>query len=138
MPPLQFGNTCYLNSVVQALYYCEPFRRRVLAGHRDAKAAHKASHKAGKRASAKAGGGHRTDSGLSGGGAGHVNGGGAGSKGPDGNLLLLLGELFTDIETNKRKYGVVAPKKLFLHIRRVNCKRSRIDVWADNRCWLGG
>eukprot|EP00741_Cyanophora_paradoxa_P011239 tig00020554_g10858.t1 len=25
-----FGNTCYCNSVLQALYYCQPFRRRVL------------------------------------------------------------------------------------------------------------
>ena len=24
------GNTCYLNSVVQALYYCQPFRQRVI------------------------------------------------------------------------------------------------------------
>lgn len=26
----QFGNTCYCNSVLQALYYCAPFRERVL------------------------------------------------------------------------------------------------------------
>ena len=26
----QFGNTCYCNSVLQALYYCGPFRERVL------------------------------------------------------------------------------------------------------------
>lgn len=31
-----FGNTCYCNSVLQALYFCEPFRKAVLdyAGHR--------------------------------------------------------------------------------------------------------
>ena len=28
--PAQFGNTCYCNSVLQALYYCAPFRERVL------------------------------------------------------------------------------------------------------------
>ena len=27
---LQFGNTCYCNSVLQALYFCRPFRERVL------------------------------------------------------------------------------------------------------------
>lgn len=27
---LQFGNTCYCNSVLQALYFCKPFRDRVL------------------------------------------------------------------------------------------------------------
>lgn len=26
-----FGNTCYCNSVLQALYFCKPFRERVLA-----------------------------------------------------------------------------------------------------------
>ena len=30
-PAPQFGNTCYCNSVLQALYYCAPFRERVLA-----------------------------------------------------------------------------------------------------------
>ena len=27
---LQFGNTCYSNSVLQALYFCKPFREKVL------------------------------------------------------------------------------------------------------------
>ena len=26
----QFGNTCYSNSVLQALYFCKPFREKVL------------------------------------------------------------------------------------------------------------
>lgn len=26
-----FGNTCYCNSVLQALYFCKPFRGKVLA-----------------------------------------------------------------------------------------------------------
>lgn len=39
-PPValrQFGNTCYCNSVLQALYFCEPFRRRVLDYERQRK-----------------------------------------------------------------------------------------------------
>ena len=27
---LQFGNTCYINSVLQALYFCKPFREKIL------------------------------------------------------------------------------------------------------------
>ena len=27
---VNFGNTCYCNSVLQALYYCKPFREKVL------------------------------------------------------------------------------------------------------------
>lgn len=27
---MQFGNTCYSNSVLQALYFCRPFREKVL------------------------------------------------------------------------------------------------------------
>lgn len=26
----QFGNTCYSNSVLQALYFCKPFREKIL------------------------------------------------------------------------------------------------------------
>jgi hypothetical protein len=26
----QFGNTCYANSVIQALYFCKPFREKIL------------------------------------------------------------------------------------------------------------
>ena len=29
-PPVQFGNTCYCNSVLQALFFCKPFREKVL------------------------------------------------------------------------------------------------------------
>jgi hypothetical protein len=30
-----YGNTCYCNSVIQALYYCKPFRDRMLMYYRE-------------------------------------------------------------------------------------------------------
>uniref|UniRef100_A0A915AXE0 ubiquitinyl hydrolase 1 n=1 Tax=Parascaris univalens TaxID=6257 RepID=A0A915AXE0_PARUN len=27
---VNFGNTCYCNSVIQALYFCQPFREKIL------------------------------------------------------------------------------------------------------------
>ena len=30
VPLVQFGNTCYCNSVIQALYFCLPFRQHCL------------------------------------------------------------------------------------------------------------
>lgn len=34
---INFGNTCYCNSVLQALYFCEPFRERVLEYRKQSK-----------------------------------------------------------------------------------------------------
>ena len=31
----QFGNTCYVNSVLQALYFCSPFRKNVLKYYKE-------------------------------------------------------------------------------------------------------
>ena len=30
-----FGNTCYCNSILQALYFCVPFRKKILQYHRE-------------------------------------------------------------------------------------------------------
>ena len=40
---LQFGNTCYCNSVLQALYFCQPFRDKVLVYRQQQKSSKKES-----------------------------------------------------------------------------------------------
>jgi ubiquitin carboxyl-terminal hydrolase 12/46 len=72
-----FGNTCYCNSVLQALYYCQPFRDACIA--------------------------HAQTS----------------ERGPE-DLLHSLCELFVTIYTQKRRCGVLAPKKFVLKLREEN------------------
>uniref|UniRef100_A0A3B3R3M6 Ubiquitin specific peptidase 12 n=1 Tax=Paramormyrops kingsleyae TaxID=1676925 RepID=A0A3B3R3M6_9TELE len=73
---VQFGNTCYCNSVLQALYFCRPFREKVLA------------YKAQPR---------RKES-----------------------LLTCLADLFNSIATQKKKVGVIPPKKFISRLRKEN------------------
>lgn len=75
---LQFGNTCYCNSVLQALYFCRPFRENVLA--------YKAQQK------------------------------------KKENLLTCLADLFHSIATQKKKVGVIPPKKFISRLRKENGK----------------
>jgi len=72
----QFGNTCYCNSVLQALYFCRPFREKVLA------------YKIQPR---------RKE-----------------------NLLTCLADLFNSIATQKKKVGVIPPKKFISRLRKEN------------------
>lgn len=72
----QFGNTCYCNSVLQALYFCRPFRENVLA--------YKAQQK------------------------------------KKENLLTCLADLFHSIATQKKKVGVIPPKKFISRLRKEN------------------
>uniref|UniRef100_A0A4W5PWH7 Ubiquitin carboxyl-terminal hydrolase 46 n=1 Tax=Hucho hucho TaxID=62062 RepID=A0A4W5PWH7_9TELE len=71
-----FGNTCYCNSVLQALYFCRPFRENVLA--------YKAQQK------------------------------------KKENLLTCLADLFHSITTQKKKVGVIPPKKFISRLRKEN------------------
>ena len=75
---LQFGNSCYVNSVVQALYFCRPFRKEVLAYQQTADE-------------------------------------------PD-TLLSLLAELFDQIATSRRKFGILHPKKFVTKVKKENGK----------------
>ncbi|KPP57475.1 ubiquitin carboxyl-terminal hydrolase 46-like [Scleropages formosus] len=73
---VNFGNTCYCNSVLQALYFCRPFRENVLA------------YKAQQRKKE--------------------------------NLLTCLADLFHSIATQKKKVGVIPPKKFISRLRKEN------------------
>lgn len=75
---LQFGNTCYCNSVLQALFFCRPFRERVL-GYKPL------------------------------------------SKRKE-SLLTCLADLFGNIASQKKKVGVLAPKKFVARLRKENGK----------------
>lgn len=73
---VNFGNTCYCNSVLQALYFCKPFREKVL----DYKVQPKKKE----------------------------------------NLLTCLADLFHSIATQKKKVGVIPPKKFISRLRKEN------------------
>lgn len=73
---VNFGNTCYCNSVLQALYFCKPFREKVLAYKPPSK---------------------RKES-----------------------MLTCLADLFNNVTAQKKKVGVVAPKKFVARLRKEN------------------
>ncbi|KAK2982332.1 hypothetical protein RJ640_009029 [Escallonia rubra] len=75
-----FGNTCYCNSVLQALYFCVPFREQLLEYYTTNKSPGDAEE----------------------------------------NLLTCLAELFTQISTQKKKTGVVAPKRFVQRVKKQN------------------
>ncbi|XP_047318346.1 ubiquitin carboxyl-terminal hydrolase 4-like [Impatiens glandulifera] len=75
-----FGNTCYCNSVLQALYFCVPFREQLLEYY-------------------------------------------ANNKNPadaEENLLTCLADLFTQISSQKKKTGVIAPKRFVQRLKKQN------------------
>uniref|UniRef100_H2Z1Y1 Ubiquitin carboxyl-terminal hydrolase n=1 Tax=Ciona savignyi TaxID=51511 RepID=H2Z1Y1_CIOSA len=76
-----FGNTCYCNSVLQALFFCPPFREKVLQYR---------SQKSGKN----------------------------GWNGKKDSLLACLCDLFHNISSQKKKCGVLHPKKFIARLRK--------------------
>lgn len=75
-----FGNTCYCNSVLQALYFCVPFREQLLEYYLNNKSL--------------------TDS--------------------EETLLTCLADLFMQISSQKKKTGVIAPKRFVQKLKKQN------------------
>ncbi|KAK6125780.1 hypothetical protein DH2020_040477 [Rehmannia glutinosa] len=75
-----FGNTCYCNSVLQALYFCVPFREQLLEYYSNNKTPADAEE----------------------------------------NLLTCLADLFLQISSQKKKTGVLAPKRFVQRLKKQN------------------
>lgn len=130
-----YGSTCYANSVLQALYWCKPFRAALLE--------FESSRRARARAEAQVGGagaglgdgavsngaiGEESENG--GYGTGGASGGSGGSSGgdssrtsggfEDSSMLSVLAELFSTIATQKKRAGSVPPKAFIAKLRQVN------------------
>ncbi|CAN0862054.1 Ubiquitin carboxyl-terminal hydrolase 4 [Linum grandiflorum] len=75
-----FGNTCYCNSVLQALYFCVSFREQLLEYYANNKSIGDAEE----------------------------------------NLLTCLADLFTQISSQKKKTGVIAPKRFVQRLKKQN------------------
>jgi ubiquitin carboxyl-terminal hydrolase 12/46 len=145
-----YGSTCYANSVLQALYWCEPFRRAVLEydrGRRLTPARPAADE--GRGGSGGGGGGgaagtlrntirayasdsssgsaatsSATAAGQPAAGGSSSGGGGAGAAaagdGDDTSMLSVLADLFTTIAGQKKRAGSVPPKAFIAKLRQVN------------------
>lgn len=116
-----FGNTCYCNSVLQALYFCEPFRNAVLEYERARRIAFAAglsppppSHlstngPAGAlRSAASAVRAYTSDAPAD---SSNANGR---SSDDEATMLTALADLFAQISTQKKRTGSVPPKS-FIH-----------------------
>ncbi|KAG9135268.1 hypothetical protein Leryth_015173 [Lithospermum erythrorhizon] len=75
-----FGNTCYCNSVLQALYFCVPFREQLIEYYSNNKNPADAEE----------------------------------------NLLTCLADLFIQISSQKKKTGVIAPKRFVQRLKKQN------------------
>lgn len=106
---VNFGNTCYVNSVLQALYFCKPFREKIIEyklGHSQRIAFFKDTKENDTTAAADS-----------------TN---TTTTAPTNNvlkqehLLNCLAELFYSIVTMKKKKGIVQPKKFIARLRKDN------------------
>lgn len=101
---VNFGNTCYCNSVIQALYFCRPFREKVLQYKQQLKKSGAVKMKI--RSFWKLKDYENYVAFLS----GHNR----------ENLLLCLADLFHNIATQKKKVGTIAPKKFICRLKKEN------------------
>ncbi|KAK6009372.1 ubiquitinyl hydrolase 1 [Ostertagia ostertagi] len=95
---IQFGNTCYCNSVIQALYFCRPFREKILQYKQQLKKSE----------------------------CGFYNStvlfrySGSFRKPRRRTLATCLADLFHNIATQKRRVGTIAPKRFITKLKKEN------------------
>lgn len=94
----QFGNTCYANSVLQALFFCPPFRTKLLEWHGRGGGEQNSFFLFKLRLS------FADDYGVT--------------------LLSSLAQLFFEMTQFKRRSGVVAPKQFVTTLKRENGGRA--------------
>ena len=136
-----FGNTCYCNAVLQALYFCAPFRERLLlfieAENNERSRGDKVKDvgilsPTSQNSSFLMNGGTSNGSssslasrfipasnsvhGLNGGTPGY-HGDKHGKEGDRETLLLNLGELFLQIASQKKRYGYISPRKFVSRVK---------------------
>eukprot|EP00756_Hemistasia_phaeocysticola_P059116 Hpha_TRINITY_DN35828_c0_g1::TRINITY_DN35828_c0_g1_i1::g.84935::m.84935/K11842/USP12_46; ubiquitin carboxyl-terminal hydrolase 12/46 len=108
-----FGNTCYMNSVIQALYWCRPFRDQLL------KYAEAHPLPTTPVEPPSKGPGRRSGTGEYAGlpaGPGAAAAAGAAS----GGLLHHMCDLFQQLQNNRKRTGCIAPQRLVRRIRQRN------------------
>lgn len=103
---VNYGNTCYCNSVLQALYACHPFREQLIDywEQRSSKSEERAVNG---RNEEKMGNGKNEERPMNGKNEERAT-----------NLLATLAELFAQIAYEKRKTGSIAPKKFIEQLRK--------------------
>ncbi len=94
-----FGNTCYCNATLQALYFCSPFRTKLLHYYLDHLQSFSTS-------SSPTYNDHPQKLKT--------------SNPPSAKLIMSLGNLFAEIVQQKKKSGSLAPKKFIEDLRRDN------------------
>lgn len=108
-----YGSTCYANSVLQALYWCEPFRRALLDHYRQSHAS-----RAVRPPDDASGTLRNTIRAYAGDGTAAADGGAAAAD--DASMLVVLAELFSTIASQKKRAGSVPPKAFITKLRQVN------------------
>ena len=130
---LKFGNTCYVNSVLQALYFCKPFRDKTIEykiaynqriSSKDLNLSSTANSNETTNASSSSSSlndppnsSMNTSSIIS-----SMNKNAPVSILKQEHLLNCLAELFYSIVTMKKKKGIVQPKKFIARLRKDNGK----------------
>ncbi|KXS11894.1 cysteine proteinase [Gonapodya prolifera JEL478] len=115
-----FGNTCYANSVLQALYHCRPFRECVSGIPFDTPLPQAETNP--KESSSYALNGFPKPSFSREKKEKQTNGARAGGDvdGEEETILTSLKDLFTNIQTQKKRTGVLAPQKFVDRLKKEN------------------